>query len=114
MYLSERHVLVLQQDGFTEHMKAARLRGPDRTILASAQRHDATPGEPRVCGHPDLVPPLVVTLTVGPEVAAELKSFAFPTYGGVKYLLEVQEEGVGWHATELLDWTRIAGEPCFK
>jgi hypothetical protein len=108
IYLPDRRALVLQQDGFTDDMKAARLRGPTGMVLVSALRHDATPGEPRVCGHPDLVPPYVVTLGVGPEVAEEL------SYGGSKYTLEVQEDGFGWHATELLDWTRIAGQPCFE
>lgn len=94
-------------------MKAARLRGPTGTVLASSVRHVATPGEPRVCGHPDLVPPYVVTLTVGPEVADELSGYLYPTYGGSKYTLEVQEDGFDWHTSELLDWTRIAGQPCF-
>jgi len=107
MYLSDRRVLVLQEDGFTGVMTAARLRAPTGTLLASAAPHRATPGEPRACGGSDVVPPFVVTLTVGPDVADGLKA------GVPGYVLEVQEQGFDWHPVELLDWTKIAGQPCF-
>jgi hypothetical protein len=97
MYLSDRRALVLQEDGFTGVMKAARLRAPTGTILGSAAPHRATPGEPRVCGGADVVPPFVVTLSVGPDVADALKA-ATPGY-----VLEVQEERFDWHPVELID-----------
>lgn len=107
MYLSDRRALVLQETGLTGVMKAARLRAPNGANLASATPHRATPGEPRTCGTPDVAPPFVVTLNVGPDVADALKA------GASGYVLEVQEERFDWHAVELLDWTKMAGQPCF-
>jgi hypothetical protein len=107
MYLSDRRALVLQQDGFTDQMKAARVRASNGAIVASAERHEAVPGEPRVCGTPENAPPFVVTLPVGTDVADALRN------SGPTYIVEVQEDNIGWHATEVVDWTRIAGQPCF-
>ena len=107
MYLSDRRALVLQQDGSTDQMKAARVRASNGAIVASAERHEAVPGEPRVCGTPENAPPFVVTLPVGADVADALRS------SGPTYTVEVQEDNFGWHATEVVDWARIAGQPCF-
>ena len=109
MYLPEKGVVVLQQDGFTQYLQAARLKAPDGTIIASAEAHDALPGEPRVCGVPEIVPPLVVTLPVSPDVVTGLANVPAPPY-----VLEVREEGWGWHQSELVDWTKIAGAPCWQ
>jgi hypothetical protein len=108
MYLSDRSSLVLQQDGFTDQMKEARLRSPSGAIVAAAAVHNALPGEPRVCGTSDVAPPLVVTLAVGADVAAALKA------SDGRYVLEVKEDGFDWHSTDLVDWSKIAGQPCFR
>jgi hypothetical protein len=108
MYLPDRVALVLQEDGHTGVMEAARLRAPNGTVLASGSSHRATPGEPRTCGHPDVVPPFVVTLRVEPDIADRLKA------GDPRYVLEVEEDGFGWYPRELLDWTILASPPCFS
>lgn len=109
MYLSDRRALVVQETGFTGVIKGARLRAPNGTILATAATHRATPGEPRTCGAAEVAPPFVVTLSVGPDVADALRAAA------PGYVLEVQEEVFDWHpVAEFLDWTKMAGQPCFN
>ncbi len=107
MYLSERNALVLQSNGSAALVQAARLRGRDGAVVASADAHAATPGEPRVCGTPDVAPPVVVTLSVGPDVAQALAR------SGDAYALEVRELDWGWHSSDLVNWAARPGSPCW-
>jgi hypothetical protein len=61
-----------------------------------------------VCGGTDVVPPFIVTLAVGADIADALRA-ANPAY-----VAEVQEAQFDWHAVELLDWTKLAKGPCLN
>ncbi len=63
-----------------------------------------------MCGHPDVAPPLVAGMLLSDAVLADLRRADGPQ----EYRLEVQTADLSWFAVELLDWTKIAGGPCFS
>jgi hypothetical protein len=107
LYLSDKQSLQLQEDGHPGLLKEARLRAPDGHIVASGKAHLATPGEPRQCISTVVAPPVVASLSVGPDVASALRT------GSPVYTLEVRDDA-SWYPVELLDWSKIAGGYCVQ
>lgn len=106
MYLPERRALVFQEAyiGFVTEIRLLDTRGQ---TLASGTVRKAQPGEPRQCGHPAWVPPLVAVLPISSDIG---KNFAdeWPS----QYRVEAREASTGsWRETELLNWRKTAQDP---
>lgn len=111
MHVPARQSIVLQEEDRAGAVSEMRLvRRTDGAEVARAPVRAAVPGEPRVCGLPDVVPPLVAAIPEDPAVLADLRAEGEPRV----YQLQVRKSGGEWHTVELLNWARLAGGPCWE
>lgn len=103
-WIIEGGTIYLQEDGTTRAVTEVRVLEPDGRVNASGVVRPAQPGEPRTCGHPDLVPPLIASMALAPEAAAD-----FASGTPQRYRLEARREGV-WGPVTPLNWLQLARE----
>lgn len=117
VYLEDRQVMVFENE--SQKVTAVRVVTLDGRELASATMRPPEPGEPRTCGHPNVIKPLVAVMPVPPEVAAEFKSGSpqFPPTDLANYRVEAQQADGLWHTVaeeNLLNRNNVAGAPCYQ
>ena len=84
-----------------------RIVGPDGSLRSQAAVGPANAGEPVICGHPSIVPPVVAALSVPADVQRD-----FRQPGGPRSVRVEVREGSTWHPIDLLDALTLAEKPC--
>lgn len=114
-------VSLIFEDEHSQRMRDVRIIR-DQTVLVSAAFRTPMPGEPRTCGHPDVIRPKVAPMAVSGDVMSEFKEggVSRPTVAGtpLKTLrVEVRQLDGVWNAVPadmLIFRQNQAGGPCFQ
>lgn len=116
-HLEDRKAILFEDE--EGRVQGIRIFRTDGQISGEAATRLAEPGEPRTCGHPDVIRPLVAVIEVTPEMARQFDQASesgapTPLEG---YRVEAQQRDGSWHPVEtdqLLSRARLAGRPCFE
>ena len=109
MYVPELREFVFQEENPTGAVKEIRVVDPSGRVLAAAIVRAASAGEPRVCGHPAMAPAVVAAVPVDSALHEELRrQLTQPNR------VHVRGETGNWLAVQALDWTKLAGGPCWN
>lgn len=118
-YLQDRNALIFEDE--VGGVRALRITRPSGAVVGSESARAPLPGEPRTCGHPSVIRPLVAVIPVQPEIGRTFQSSARKSTPGTALdglRVEVQtESGGSWHpvvAEQLLDRKSLANTTCFE